>query len=66
MAFIVLSKEDWESDGFVSDFPVGVGYWFGGIDWGSLNDWESMNDWGEGGGVLVGDACSWEEGIYFV
>ena len=38
---------------------MGAGDWFGGVDWGS------MNDWGEGGRILVWDACSWGEGSVF-
>ena len=44
MAFKVLSKKDWNSEGFVGLFSVGVGDWFGDVDWGSVNDLGIMND----------------------
>lgn len=63
MVFKILSKEDWELEGFVGEFSVGMDDWFSGVDQISVNDWDSINDWGEGDGVLISDAFFWEEGI---
>ena len=41
---MILSKEDWESDGFVIWFSVGGGSQCGGVDRFKVNDWGRMND----------------------
>ena len=59
MAFKVLSKDDWESQGFVGGFSLGICNWFGWVDCGDMNDWDEVD------GVLVGDTCSWGRGRAF-
>ena len=61
MVFKVLSKEDWESEGFIGGVLLGIDSWVGGVDLGSVNGLGSVNDWGEGDIVLISDAYFWEK-----
>ena len=57
---MVLSKDDWQSEGCIIWFSIGGYSCCDYVDWFRVNYQGSMNDLneGDGNGILVDDECS--------